>query len=307
MPIDPSTHARIRSALDRHASQQMRFGGTVLQQIEPISATLARAWSAQWDTLFEERHLRRVRRAIASDDGEATATIEDIADPWSMTLELAPDLSDASTQIDIRGTEGTITCPVCLGESKMRCPHCGGEGTLGYRRPCLSCRATGLVVCDACEGQGRLIELQIVDVCRRLDSQVFVDKAAPAEVMAKATRDELLRLDLPRVDTAIFDAATQAYRGQGPSDPEFEQNVRDAIANQQATHPSRIVRQRLIVRYVPIVQVQYDWRGDPGTLWIIGTEERVYGTDMPLQGAFVSRTVSAARNRLERWFGGHGT
>jgi hypothetical protein len=154
-----------------------------------------------------------------------------------------------------------------------------------------------------------LIELQIVDVCRRLDSQVFVDKAAPvpAEVMAKATRDELLRLDLPRVDTAIFDAATQAYRGQGPSDPEFEQNVRDAIANQQATHPSRIVRQRLIVRYVPIVQVQYDWRGDPGTLWIIGTEERVYGTDMPLQGAFVSRTVSAARNRLERWFGGHGT
>ena len=84
MPIDPSTHACIRSALDRHASQQMRFGGTVLQQIEPISATLARAWSAQWDTLFEERHLRRVRRAIASDDGEATATIEDIADQTNL-------------------------------------------------------------------------------------------------------------------------------------------------------------------------------------------------------------------------------
>jgi hypothetical protein len=58
-----------------------------------------------------------------------------------------------------------------------------------------------------------------------------------------------------------------------------------------------------VVRYVPVVEVEYDWRGDPGKLWLVGTEERVFGRDMPLKGAFVSRTVSAARKRFEGWFG----
>jgi hypothetical protein len=305
MTVEPSTLARIRSALDRHASQEMSFGGHVLHQVEPTSAQHSRVWSAQLDTLFEERYLRRVVRAAPSDAPERTPTLTGTVDPWSLELDLALELADTSTEVDIAGTEQTKTCTVCSGESKTRCPECGGEGTLGYRRPCLSCHGTGLSTCDACGGQGRLVELQVVEVLRRHDAQTLVDRGAPvpAEVMAQATRDELLHLDIPRMDVATYDATTGAYRGRGPSDPEFEGQVRDLVAGKEATPPARIVRQRLVVRYVPVVEVEYDWRGDPGKLWLVGTEERVFGRDMPLKGAFVSRTVSAARKRFEGWFG----
>jgi hypothetical protein len=101
------------------------------------------------------------------------------------------------------------------------------------------------------------------------------------------------------VDVATFDATTAAYRGRGPTaDPSFHEAVREMITAAEAPPPVRVVRQRLVVRHVPVDEVDYDWRGDEGRMWVVGSEEHVFGEDMPLKAAYVSRAVSAAREKL---------
>ena len=301
MTVDESTRTRLLAALERHARHEMRWGGDVVHQIQPTSVQHLRVWSAQLDTLVEERYLRRVTRSAAPDAVEHPATTTVELDPWSLEVEVPQDFQDGTHEVDVAGTEHVKTCPLCHGETKVRCPECGGEGMHGYRRPCLTCRGTALAKCDACEGQGRLVELRVVEVLRRHDARRHVDRetSVPAEALEKATRDELLHLDVPRIDVAIYAATTAAYRGRGPSaDPEFDEAVRGMIVAAEVSAPARVVRQRLIVRHVPVAQVDYDWRGDPGKLWLVGTEERVFGEDMPLQRAYVSRAVSAAREKF---------
>lgn len=301
MNIDERTRARLSAALQRHARHEMRWGGDVVRQIEPTAVEHLRVWSAQLDTLVEERHLRRVVRPAPDDAEERPPQTEDAPDAWAVEAEVPLELEDATHEVDVAGTEHVKTCSLCHGETKVRCPECGGEGRYGYRRTCLTCRGTGLSTCDACEGKGRLVELRVLEVLRRHEARRHVDRdtPVPAEALARATRDELLHLDLPRLDTAIYDASTAAYRGRGPAaDPDFERSVREMIDAVQVDEPARIVRQRLIVRHLPVAEVTYDWRGDPGTFWLVGTEERVWGEQMPLQGAYVSRAVSAARKRF---------
>lgn len=300
MTVDQPTLSRLHSALEHHAQKEMRWGGNVVQQIQPTAVRHMRIWSAQLDTLVEERHLRRVTRAALPDAVDSSPTVTEV-EPWSLELDVPTGFEDLSSSLDVAGSEHVKTCSFCHGETKRRCPECGGEGARGHQQPCLTCRGTGRTVCDACDGQGRLVELRVVDLLRRHELKNLVDKDTPVppQVMAEATRDELLHMDVPRLDVATYDATTAAYRGTGPSaDPTFEASVREMIVAAETEPPARIVRQRLVVRYIPVVEVDYDWRGDPGKLWVVGTEERIFGEDMPLRRAFVSRTVSAARERF---------
>lgn len=301
MHVDEATRARLIAALDRHARHEMGWGGEVVRQLQPTSVKHLRVWSAQLDTLIEERYLRRVARAAPPDAQEHPPANQDEVDPWKIDVDVPLSFRDEVHEVDVPGTAHVKTCSLCHGETKVRCPECGGEGTQGHRRTCWTCRGTGLATCDACEGEGRLVELRAVEVLRRHEQRRHVDRdtPVPSEALAKATRDELLHLDAPRVDAATYDATVSAYRGRGPAgDPAFEGAVREMVAAVDVTEPARIVRQRLVVRHVPVMEVAYDWRGDPGTLWVVGTEERVYGRDMPLQRAYVSRAVSAARQRF---------
>lgn len=284
----------------------MKWGWEVVRQIEPVGLQRHRVWSAELDTLIEERFLRRIRRAAAPEAVEQPSRDVDTIDPWSLLVDGSLDFADDSRQVDVAGTEHIKTCPMCHGEAKVRCPECGGEGMVGYRRGCWTCRGSGQATCDACEGQGRLVELHTVELLRRYDKRRHVDSSSPvpAAALERATRDELLHLDIPRVDAATYDATMSACRGRGPAPDEgFELAVRAMIVGVRVEGPSKVVRQRMIVRHVPVDEVQYEWRGDPGRFWLVGTDEQVYGDDMPLQRAFVSRAVSAARERFGGLFG----
>ena len=306
MNVDERTRARLVAALRRHARHEMRWGGDVVRQIDPTAVEHLRVWSAQLDTVAEERVVRRVVRPVSDQAQESPAQRAGVPDVWAIEAEIPLELENGTHEVDIAGTEHIKTCMLCHGETKVRCPECGGEGRNGYRRTCLTCRGTGLAPCDGCERQGRVVELHVLEVLRRHEVQRHADRdtPVPTEALAQATRDELLHLDLPRLDTTVFDASTAAYRGRGPSaDPEFDRAVREMIASVRVDEPARIVRQRLIVRHLPVIEVSYDWRGDPGTFWVVGTEEHVWGDQMPLQGAYVSRAVSAARKRFGSMIG----
>ncbi len=306
MNIDESTRARLKAALQRHARHEMQWGGDVVHQIAPTSFEVHRVWNAQLDTLEEERYSRRATRAADPNAEEGAPTREDLPDPWSLEVELPPEFEDGTHEVDIPGTEHVKTCPLCHGETTVRCPECGGEGLHGYRRTCLTCRGTGHAKCDACEARGRLTELRVVAVLRRHHRHQHADPATPvpAEALSQASRDELLHLDVPQITIEMYEATTAAYRDRGPSaDPSFEEALRAMIAAARVQEPSRAVRQRLVVRHIPVLEAHYDWRGDPGRFWLVGSEERVFGEDMPLRGAYVSRAVSAARERVEGMLG----
>ena len=301
MAVDDTTRRRIAAALERHARKSMRFGGDVLKQIEVTSTRRVRVWSAHLDTLVEDRAMRLVTRSAPADAEERAPARRDSLDPWQVAFSGAPPLQDALIENDVPDSGHVKVCGYCQGEKNVTCPACGGAGSRGNKSPCTTCAGTGLATCDACEGTGKIVELYAVEVRRTLDARAHVDRetTVPHDALTMATRDEVVHLDVPRIDVATFDAATSAYRGRGPTaDPSFDDAVRGLLASAVPEVPLQIVRQRLVVRHVPVVEVDYDWRGDDGKLWLVGSEEHVFGSDMPLQGAFVSRTVAAAREKV---------
>lgn len=301
MAVDETTRKRIGNALDRHARTNMKFGGDVVKQIEVTSTRRVRVWSAHLDTLVEERAMRLLTRPAPADVEDREPERRDSLDPWQVTFSGAPPMQDAVTEIDVPDSAHIKTCTYCQGEKNVTCPKCEGHGAQTSGIPCDKCAASGLAICEVCEGSGKVAELYVVEVLRRHEARHHVDRetTVPHEALTLATRDELVHLDVPLIDVATFDAATSAYRGRGPSaDPEFDDAVREMLMASKPAAPLRVVRQRLAVRHVPVVEVVYDWRGDEGRLWLVGSEEHVFGHDMPLQGAYVSRTVAAAKEKL---------
>jgi hypothetical protein len=62
MRIDSTATSRLSTALERHARLNMKWGRAIIREIEPNDIQRFDVWTAELDTLVEERYVRHIRR-----------------------------------------------------------------------------------------------------------------------------------------------------------------------------------------------------------------------------------------------------
>jgi serine/threonine protein kinase len=202
-------------------------------------------------------------------------------DVWEAPVPDLGDFVDAAPEpIVIPGSQRAISCTECNGGTQVLCKTCAGKGILertrrvkdsdgtirneAFQENCPHCRGYGKQTCPRCEGTGQLLEEKVFTWSRH--------------GMQHSNEDDLSGLHRLTVQSQM----QQVFQGQvDPYEPRWHQvtPLQELLetAVRAAGPDGRIITTELVVRGVPVTEVDYQYKGKPHTLALIGFGNEVRG------------------------------
>ncbi len=206
--------------------------------------------------------------------------------PFTARVETCP---------NCRGTGELGPCSVCtrrggLAEALIGCQHCGGTS----REPCLRCARNGAVV--------HFREL-VVDCSTRSATAQLAAEGAPAHLVPLAQGATSLAVEDDVLDVRqVLAQGGSAYRGGGRLSPRVAAAVEELMGPAALPAGERLLRQRLVVRTIPIHVGTYEWGGRERRFWMLGADPIVHAPDYPVSwgrvGAAAVGAVTAVAGAL---------
>ncbi len=209
-------------------------------------------------------------------------TDEPEPDRWQVAVPLPADplATVPPTEIVVPHSERSLVCPACSGQGQLQCPNCDGAGTLEIKRTiksggrtqvdvqsvdCPDCGGEGHSVCDECDGAGRLLEQGVFEFSRRGRLWQNTDdiEGLPQKVLEQRSEP-------------IFSGEIDTDDPVWQTVPALQELLAEATADADEDD-TRIVVCDLIIRGVPVTEVDYTYRDKPHTLAIVGFDEQVEG------------------------------
>lgn len=207
-------------------------------------------------------------------------------DRWQVAVPLPADpfANVPASDIVVPNSDRALVCPACSGQGQLRCLNCEGEGTLEIKRSiktggrtqvevqtvdCPDCRGEAHTVCEDCDGAGRLLERSVFEFSRngRLWQNTDDIEGLPEKVLEQ--RSEV-----------IFQGEIGAHDAVWQTVPALQELLAEATA-EAGDDETRLMVCELVIRGVPVTEVDYSYHDKPHTLAIIGFDEEVQG-DMTL-------------------------
>jgi hypothetical protein len=212
---------------------------------------------------------------------------------------------------------GQITCSRCSGGGRVSCSNCGGDGrvnqtrtvtrtnpqgqsetyTESYTESCGTCSGSGRVTCSDCAGSGRI-------TCPTCDGATRVKHYLQLHVGWKTqVSDHVVeKTDLPddlvtgaigicihseeddRLEPMIGSGGGRGpYReGGGRVNAEVNEAANRLIQSHRFPGGTKLLRQALVVRAVPVYEARYRWGKEVRRFWVYGTDEQVHAPGYPL-------------------------
>lgn len=235
--------------------------------------------------------------------GETLGPTEEVLlpDAWSIALPRPAPFCDDVCEVEISGTGRAVPCEQCGSMGKSACRDCAGTGevegstltqgsdgtvaTETVQQTCGRCKGTCWVTCSGCEGSRQVVRFARL-TCRWATHDA--DKVAgldglPEYLVANAAEQEVVTEEADSVEPRAGDQAGPYRDGQAPRvNASVNVSTNALIDSHTFGADTRIVRQRLSVRAIPVFRFAYDWRGAPRTLWIYGADRTVYAPGFPL-------------------------
>lgn len=213
--------------------------------------------------------------------------------------------------------DGQVTCSRCGGGTRVTCPDCSGNGrvnrtrtvtrtnaqgqsetfTESYTESCGPCGGDGRITCPECSGSGRIT----CPTCRgatRLKHYVklCVDwKTTVADKVIEKTDlpDRMVAGAVGIVIHAEEDDHLEPWAGAaggggpyrgGGGRVSAEVNAAANLLIQSHRFPegTKLHRQSLHVRTIPVYEGRYQWGKDLRQFWVYGTDQQVYAPNYPL-------------------------
>ncbi|MFO0610291.1 MAG: hypothetical protein U0324_44435 [Polyangiales bacterium] len=184
-----------------------------------------------------------------------------------------------------RGDRGP--CSVCSGRDGLAvallgCQHCGGKG----REPCVRCACSGAVV--------HFRELVVECATRSVTAQLTAE-GAPAHLVALAQGATSLAVEDDVLDVRqVLAQGGSAYRGGGRLSPRLAACVEELMGSAALPNGVRLLRERLVVRSIPIHVGTYEWGGRERRFWLLGADTIVHAPDYPVSWARVGAAAAGA-------------
>eukprot|EP00007_Cunea_sp_BSH-02190019_P007473 CAMPEP_0174230438 /NCGR_PEP_ID=MMETSP0417-20130205/1211_1 /TAXON_ID=242541 /ORGANISM="Mayorella sp, Strain BSH-02190019" /LENGTH=339 /DNA_ID=CAMNT_0015308133 /DNA_START=117 /DNA_END=1136 /DNA_ORIENTATION=+ len=281
-------------ALERHAKERFCLRSNVTHEFIVVGIDTASAVHLIFEASTEQRATKAVHvphlggPVDGPHNGPPPAPWEIHAVPNSLFCNEKRQLEvpHTSTVLDCFdcARRGTVTCKSCTGNGRTRCPHCYGKGTLAQGGRCVychgrgnvectPCRGDGFVQCATCAGNGLVRRYAGLDITWKLNKleRIIGEKGVPERLIRNVSgvtlfqEEDAMLAPIDHIPDASINSAANELMARGSCPPD-----------------ERLLRQRMMIRAVPVYRVQYRWKDDRlRTAWVYGTERRVYEKDFP--------------------------
>lgn len=222
---------------------------------------------------------------------------------------------------------GTITCPRCSGSRRVSCSHCGGDGRVNasrtvtrtnaqgqsetytetYTESCHVCGGDGKVTCPECNGEGRITCPTCAGATRlkhfvrllvtwktTVGDRILEKTDLPDDLVGGAQGIIIHAEEEDRLEPTAGAGAGAGgpYRGGGGRvNNEVNEACNQLLAAFRLPGGTKLHRQSIHVRAVPVYEARYKWGKETRRFWIYGNDEQVYAPKYPLSTARIGLAV----------------
>lgn len=200
---------------------------------------------------------------------------------WDVPVpEYEPFVDMAPEPIVIPGSRKLVTCPECNGVQKLDCPTCSGTGQVkvtrrvedangkihneSFQDHCKACHGYGKRPCPRCDGHGQLQEESSFTISRFGKIHTNEDDISG-----------LHRLTIETLAKPVFEGRIDPYEPQWNQVAPLKELLEGA--SQAGGKDARILAADLIIKGVPITEVDYRYQEKPHTLALLGFENAIRG------------------------------
>lgn len=212
---------------------------------------------------------------------------------------------------------GDVVCPRCSGNRRVTCSRCGGSGnvtdtrqvtrtksdgsteyyTETYTTSCSTCGGDGKVTCPECHGNGRItcprcqgatrlkhsLRLRVAWVTHVLD-KIIEKTDLPDELIGGAQGEIIHGEEDDRLEPiSLAGGGGGPYRGaSGRVNSEVNEQCNRLIASHSFSGDTKLWRQSLHVKAVPVYEARYRWGKETRRFWIFGQDNQVHAPKYPL-------------------------
>jgi serine/threonine protein kinase len=205
-------------------------------------------------------------------------------DVWEIPVEDLPPFTPVAPQaIVIPHSQRLVQCETCKGATQVPCKTCDGKGNVErtrrvrsadgttrderYQEVCQSCRGYGRVTCPTCEGSGQLIEEKSFTWSRSAKEHFNEDDISGLHKLTLEAQ--------AKKSTELYKGHVDLYHDRWGQVAPLQELVEAAI--KAAGEHTRIKLTELTIRGVPVTEVDFQYKGRPHTLSLIGFDDEVRG------------------------------
>ena len=268
----------IRRLLNRWGRKGMRrrHYGQDIQAEQIISYNIyTYVIQAHYERRTEPETRQHIYKGSAIDDSVQAADLWDVPVPeYEAFVNITPE------KIIIPGSRKLVTCPECGGVQKLDCTACAGTGQVKVTRRvddgdgkshnetfqdhCKACHGYGKRPCTRCEGHGQLVEEATFTLSRFGKVHTNEDDISG-----------LHRLTIETLAKTVFEGRIDPYEPYWNQVAPLKELLEGA--SKEGGKDARILAADLVIKGVPITEVDYRYQEKPHTLSIIGFENAVRG------------------------------
>ncbi|MBK9712082.1 MAG: protein kinase [Kouleothrix sp.] len=228
---------------------------------------------------YETRTPPQTRQVVPT-EGALTPVLRE-PDLWDVPVpELEPFVDTPPAEIVVPGSRRIVPCGECNGAANTTCASCAGKGQIErvrkvkesdgttrsetFKEECPNCRGYGKRPCPRCDGAGQMLEEKVFSRSRHGRAYFNEDDLTG-----------LHRLTIQAQVQEVFHGRIDPYEPHWSQVAPLKDLLEEAIKGGGAD--SRLITADLVIRGVPVTEVDYNLSGKPHSLTLIGFGNEVRG------------------------------
>jgi len=269
----------IKRLLDRWSRHGFLRRPALGQFVQPEQIVSYNIYIYELRAHYETRTQPQTRQSIHM--GGAIIPFGRELDVWEAPVPDVGEFVDAAPEpIVIPGSERAIACTECNGSTQVLCKTCAGKGIIErarrikesdgtvrnetFQENCPHCHGYGKQTCPRCEGTGQLLE-----------EKVFTWSRHGIQHSNEDDLSGLHRLTVQAQTQQVFQGRIDPYAPRWHQVAPLQELLETAV--KAAGPDGRLITTELIIRGVPVTEVDYQHKNKPHTLALIGFSNEVRG------------------------------
>jgi eukaryotic-like serine/threonine-protein kinase len=269
----------IRRLLDRWSRQGFLRRPSLGQLIQPEQIVSYNVYNYELQAHYETRTQPVSRQQVHP--GGALMPMSRETALWDVPVpELEPFVDAAPEQFVLPGSQRIVPCSECNGATNVTCKNCQGKGQIEqvrrvkepdgttrndtFKEDCPICRGYGKQPCPRCEGAGQMLE-----------EKVFTWSRHGRRYLNEDDLTGLHKLTIQTQAQDVFQGRIDPYEARWYQVAPLKELLEEAIKGGGAD--SRLITADLLIRGVPVTEIDYRYKEKQHSLALLGFNSEVRG------------------------------
>lgn len=269
----------VRRLLERWSRRGVIRRPALGQFIQPEQIVSYDVYLYEMRAHYETRTPAQSREQIHT--GGAVGPFDSEVELWTVSVRhVEPFLDVPTEQVVIPGSQRIVPCTECNGATQIGCKTCSSKGSVertrrvkesdgttrteSFQENCPTCRGYGKQPCARCEATGQLLQEKFFTWSRH--GRIFFNE------------DDITGLHKLTIQTQaqqVFQGRIDPHESRWHAVAPLKELLDEAIKGGGAD--SRLIAAELIIRGVPVTEIDYRHRDKAHSLAIIGFDNQIRG------------------------------